>query len=288
MRKFGEIEGISRGQIFANRAELAKVGIHPPTQAGISGSSKEGADSIVLSGGYEDDRDYGDRILYTGAGGRDENTGRQIADQQLTRTNLALAKSKLDQLPVRVTRSHKHKSEFSPKEGYCYAGLYMVEDYWREKGISGHYIWHYSLVSCERLESKEQTGIRDNSPDYKETERKAVVVNRIIRDSTKAKRVKEWHRYQCQVCGLALETSAGLYAEAAHIQPLGMPHNGPDDESNILCLCPNHHILFDNGGFTINEDLSLNGIDGDLVTTKKHKINLNFVAYHQAHNQKID
>ncbi|MGN6430905.1 MAG: YDG/SRA domain-containing protein [Gaiellaceae bacterium] len=27
-------------------------------------------DSIVISGGYEDDEDYGDLIVYTGAGGR--------------------------------------------------------------------------------------------------------------------------------------------------------------------------------------------------------------------------
>jgi len=287
MRQFGEIEGIYPGQIFANRAELAKSGVHPPNQAGISGSSKEGADSIVLSGGYEDDRDYGDRIFYTGAGGRDEKTGRQIADQQLTRTNLALAKSKLERLPIRVTRSHKHRSEYSPDEGYCYAGLYIIEDYWCEKGISGYYIWRYALVSCEQFESKNQSEIIDSPPEYKETERKTVLVKRIVRDTTKAKRVKEWHAYKCQVCGIVLKTSAGLYAEAAHIQPLGMPHSGPDDESNILCLCPNHHVLFDNGGFTINEDMSFNGIDGHLITNKKHKIDLRFINYHQAHNQQI-
>jgi integrase len=39
--------------------------------AGISGGEREGADSIVVSGGYEDDEDYGDVIVYTGAGGND-------------------------------------------------------------------------------------------------------------------------------------------------------------------------------------------------------------------------
>ncbi|GAB3518708.1 YDG/SRA domain-containing protein [Photobacterium alginatilyticum] len=289
MRQFGEIEGVYPGQIFANRAELAKSGIHPPNQAGISGSIIEGADSIVLSGGYEDDQDYGDRILYTGAGGRDEKTKQQIADQELTGKNLALAKSKLYQLPVRVTRSHKHKSEYSPDEGYCYAGLYIVEDYWCERGISGHYIWRYSLVSCELagLDKQNDTKELDKPPGYKETERKVVLVKRIVRDTTKARRVKEWHGYKCQVCGMALETSAGLYAEAAHIQPLGMPHSGPDDESNILCLCPNHHVLFDNGGFTINEDMSLNGIDGHLITNRKHKIDIRFITYHQEHYQQL-
>lgn len=40
-------------------------------QAGISGSGEEGADSVVVSGGYEDDEDYGDVIVYTGHGGND-------------------------------------------------------------------------------------------------------------------------------------------------------------------------------------------------------------------------
>ena len=37
--------------------------------------------SIVLSGDYVDDEDMGDVIIYTGEGGRDPNTGRQVADQ---------------------------------------------------------------------------------------------------------------------------------------------------------------------------------------------------------------
>jgi hypothetical protein len=53
----------------------------------------EGADSIVLSGGYEDDEDHGDEIVYTGHGGKDQKTGKQVRDQKLTIGNLALARS---------------------------------------------------------------------------------------------------------------------------------------------------------------------------------------------------
>ncbi|MGO9353608.1 MAG: YDG/SRA domain-containing protein [Mycobacterium sp.] len=56
---------------------------------------------------YVDDQNYGDVIIYTGQGGRDPNTGRQIADQQLTRGNLGLARSHLDGLPVRVIRGYE-------------------------------------------------------------------------------------------------------------------------------------------------------------------------------------
>jgi putative restriction endonuclease len=47
--------------------------------------------SIVQSVGYVDDRDDGDLVIYTGQGGRDPNSGRQIADQALTRGNKQLA-----------------------------------------------------------------------------------------------------------------------------------------------------------------------------------------------------
>jgi putative restriction endonuclease len=57
-RIFGEIPGIYEGFEFSNRLELSQSLVHRPTQADISGSQKEGADSIVLSGGYEDDEDY--------------------------------------------------------------------------------------------------------------------------------------------------------------------------------------------------------------------------------------
>lgn len=39
----------------------------------------EGAAAIVMSGGYEDDYDIGTEILYTGEGGNDPSTGKQVA-----------------------------------------------------------------------------------------------------------------------------------------------------------------------------------------------------------------
>jgi putative restriction endonuclease len=59
-RLFGAIPGIPLGTAFADRRSLAQAGVHRPLQAGISGAGAEGADSVVVSGGYEDDQDYGD------------------------------------------------------------------------------------------------------------------------------------------------------------------------------------------------------------------------------------
>ncbi|KAG6856132.1 hypothetical protein H0H87_007191 [Tephrocybe sp. NHM501043] len=50
------------------RAKLSEVGLHNKTVAGISGSVTLGAFSVVLSGGYADDDDQGDFVVYTGTG----------------------------------------------------------------------------------------------------------------------------------------------------------------------------------------------------------------------------
>ena len=71
-RTFGHISGVSVGTLFPDRRALSEAGVHRPLQAVISGSGSEGANSIVLSGGYEDDLDLGDVIVYTSHGGRDQ------------------------------------------------------------------------------------------------------------------------------------------------------------------------------------------------------------------------
>src|SRR3954470_11214782 len=103
-RTFGDIPGQPEGSRYASRQEAHEAGVHRPIQAGISGAAAEGADSIVVSGGYEDDQDYGDTIVYTGHGGNDPNSGAQIADQTLDRGNAALALNHQQGLPVRVIR----------------------------------------------------------------------------------------------------------------------------------------------------------------------------------------
>jgi putative restriction endonuclease len=64
-RQFGSVANYPVGSHFASRIEVSEAGLHRPPQAGISGSKKDGADSIVLNGGYIDDEDYGDSPLRT-------------------------------------------------------------------------------------------------------------------------------------------------------------------------------------------------------------------------------
>jgi hypothetical protein len=59
--------------------------------AGIHGRENEGAYSIVLSGGYDEDIDDGEEFTYSGSGGRDlsgnKRTAKQSMDQKLTHMN---------------------------------------------------------------------------------------------------------------------------------------------------------------------------------------------------------
>ena len=144
-KRYGHVPGVPVGKIFADRRALHDAGLHGPLQSGISGSSTEAADSIVLSGGYEDDRDNGDEIVYTGQGGNDPVTKKQIADQRLERGNQGLVLSMAQELPVRVIRGSRHSSPISPSYGYRYDGLYQVVDCWPEKGKSGFVIFRYRL-----------------------------------------------------------------------------------------------------------------------------------------------
>ncbi len=77
------------------------------------------------------------------------------------------------------------------------------------------------------------------------TARRKVTFSRVIRDSAIATQVKELYGHACQVCETRLQYMRRPYSQAAHIRGLGTPHNGPDELPNLLCLCPNHHILFD-------------------------------------------
>lgn len=273
---FGHVPGYPPGTLFESRSELSKSGVHRPTQAGICGSEKKGAESIVLSGGYEDDYDLGDEILYTGEGGRDSKTKQQVAHQQLSGRNLALVTSMNQGLPVRVIRGASEHVYNAPLSGFRYDGLYRVEKFWAQPGLSGFAVYRFRLVPFESTNRVvERPGRYDSAPRRDER------VQRIVRSTAVAERVKRLHNYRCQVCGERLGTPGGPYAEAAHIRPLGRPHDGPDVEENILCLCPNHHVLFDQFGIAIRGDFELIGFSGKLRTHPRHRIDVAHMRYHR-------
>jgi putative restriction endonuclease len=280
---FGKIEGIKEGDWFAGRKEMMPTSFHRRWGSGIDGNGSEGTAAIVLSGGYEDDKDLGDEIIYTGAGGNDSKTGKQIEDQSWDNPgNAGLVFSMNQGLPVRVIRGHKHNSKYSPESGYTYSGLYSVVDAWKEKGKSEFIICRFRLVYSGNNISRKSPEDIELHYNHDDTKRKKGTVLRIVRDSKISLGLKRLYKFECQVCGLAIKTKKGLYAEGAHIRALGKPHNGRDSSNNLLCLCPNHHVMFDKGVFSISDNFELLGHeDGNLIINKKHIIHLDNIKYHR-------
>ena len=283
---FGEVSGIKEGDIFKGRREVMSAGLHRVIQKGIDADKEEGAAAVVLSGSYNDqDNDKGDVIIYTGAGGRDKN-GRQCEDQEWTsHDNAALIKSCDRGLLIRVIIGHKHKSSISPTEGYVYAGLYYVDSYWNdvEPFDNGQFkMCKYKLVysgSSSKRSSPEEIELDHSIKDKKH---KISTVIRVVRNTKIALSVKKMYNFKCQVCNTTIKTKSGYYAEGAHIRPLGHPHNGDDSLSNILCLCPNHHVMLDKGVISVNNNYTLLGEGVEkLNTLPKHRLNSENLKYHR-------
>lgn len=163
---YGPIPGVPVGSLWKFRVQVSEAGVHRPHVAGIHGRSNDGAYSLVLAGGYEDDVDDGNEFTYTGSGGRDlsgnKRTAEQSCDQTLTHMNRALAlncnvkfndkvgaeaKNWKEGKPVRVVRNAKgaKHSKYCPEEGNRYDGIYKIVKYWPEKGKSGFLVWRYLL-----------------------------------------------------------------------------------------------------------------------------------------------
>ncbi|KIM66168.1 hypothetical protein SCLCIDRAFT_1211392 [Scleroderma citrinum Foug A] len=153
---YGHIPGVEVGSWWASREECSNDAIHAPWVAGIA-PGKNGAYSIALSGGYEDDVDDGYAFTYTGAGGRDLKgtkaapknlrTAEQSYDQSFeNNNNKALKRSVETGKPVRVIRGFKLQSKYGPSEGYRYDGLYEVKQCWMEKGLGGYLVCKFAFV----------------------------------------------------------------------------------------------------------------------------------------------
>ncbi|RYU79700.1 YDG/SRA domain-containing protein [Hymenobacter persicinus] len=279
----GAIAGVLPGHEFRNRKEVKAAGLHRDWVKGISHLMGNPAEAIVLSGGYEDDFDAGGTILYTGEGGNQDK--KQVADQTLMGGNLSLHLSFTNKTPVRVIRKIRSKSL---GDYYQYAGLYSVTSCEYQRGRSGFMIWRFLLEQIESEELQAATvtpedAVAERAALYTPVPRRITTAARLVRDTRVMRRVKDLYEYHCQVCGNQLANGRKLYAEAAHVQPLGSPHHGPDTLNNLLCLCPNHHVLLDMGAWSLEDNFSLAGLAGQLVLHPAHGLRPEWAQYHRRH-----
>ena len=86
-----------------------------------------------------------------------------------------------------------------------------------------------------------------------ETIRRLREIDIILRNRNLVEEIKDLYQNSCQICNIKIHIGNGrFYSEVHHIIPLGKPHNGKDTIGNMICVCPNCHILLDYGSIELN------------------------------------
>ncbi|KAK1430512.1 hypothetical protein QVD17_13314 [Tagetes erecta] len=161
----GPVPGVEVGDEFQYRVELALVGIHRPFQGGIDFvkiGNEFFAVSVVASGGYDNEVDKPDCLMYSGSGGVGKD--KSFENQKLERGNLALKNNVELRYPVRVVRGYKVKSAELPDSKsklsttYIYDGLYTVESCQQVTGPHGNMVFKFEL---KRVPGQPQLAIRE-------------------------------------------------------------------------------------------------------------------------------
>lgn len=102
--------------------------------------------------------------------------------------------------------------------------------------------------------------------------RETAEISRIVRNTAIIRELKALYNGTCQCCGHTLVLPSGKpYVEGHHLQPLGKPHGGPDRKSNVICVCPNCHVLL---------DFAAVRLELGRLKVLKHDIGEEFVEYH--------
>lgn len=131
-------------------------------------------------------------------------------------------------------------------------------------------------VDIHLLQSNNELPDEDISPVSKDivaAEKIHQLVYRVLRDTVAARLIKTKYEFNCQLCGKTVNLADGKrYAEVHHIKPLGIPHNGPDSSTNIICVCPNHHVQLDYGAIRLEKS--------KIRILVGHEISDEFIKYH--------
>ncbi|KAI3731227.1 hypothetical protein L1987_62414 [Smallanthus sonchifolius] len=145
VKVLGPVCGVQIGDTFKYREQLMMIGLHCQRQSGIDFDKINGkslALSIVDAHRYSNDSRSSDKLVYSGQGGLDL-FGNKLPpeDQKLIRGNRALKNSMDQKTQVRVIR----KVAVHKKEVFVYDGLYIVDDFKREKSAEGKIVFKFHL-----------------------------------------------------------------------------------------------------------------------------------------------
>jgi hypothetical protein len=77
-----------------------------------------------------------------------------------------------------------------------------------------------------------------------------------------------WHHQLKALPGALFDST---YSEAHHLRRLGAPHDGPDEQASLICVCPTCHVQLDYAA----RPLAL-----DRLRIVRHELTEDCVAYH--------
>mmetsp|Transcript_8053 Transcript_8053/g.23879 ORF Transcript_8053/g.23879 Transcript_8053/m.23879 type:complete len:1721 (-) Transcript_8053:2384-7546(-) len=141
-RYHGHVPGARVGQRFDGKGALCFARLHCNINAGIDCLQGKAAFAVVITGGYEDNDDTGQRFTYSGMGGRGKD-GHQVKDQTWTAGNEALRLAMRQGIPVRVCR---RVSQGNSAPVFSYDGLYRIIKAERKPGAAGFLICKFRMV----------------------------------------------------------------------------------------------------------------------------------------------
>ena len=170
-------------------------------------------------------------------------------------------------------------------------------EHWQQQGFQAFQEWreHYygarDVVAADVDQEVIDILERQVPEGNEHPPRQRVVVPRIIRDSALSRFLKSIYQSSCQICSFTFRLPRGIrYAECHHLRPLENPHQGPDVQTNMMVLCPNHHAMFGYGSIAIHpDDLTVRSIEHNSpdhrrpLASQQHPIERDFLEYHYSH-----
>ncbi|WP_294283490.1 HNH endonuclease [uncultured Chryseobacterium sp.] len=99
-------------------------------------------------------------------------------------------------------------------------------------------------------------------------------IESILRNKKLVEKIKKLYKNTCQICESQIRIGENTYySEVHHVIALGNPHNGPDTINNMICVCPNCHVML---------DFKFISLDTKKFKQLKHEISLERIKYHNS------
>ena len=173
--------------------------------------------------------------------------GRAGRSEMSLDTNQSLLKCQLDHVPIGVFRE---VADLRGKAAYQVLGIAYVQSFDGE-----HLVLQGEPIDVSAQPMPESVNVTFHP--FERDPAKVTNVLRTIRDYRFGVRIRQLYHERCSLCNIGFRLGGqAVGLDAAHIIPVQSGGVIGDLRNGIL-LCKNHHALFDENAWTMNEDLTI-------------------------------